>query len=565
MTDTSLDTLIVGSGFAGILQLYQLRKLGHSVHVFDAAGDTGGTWWWNCYPGARVDSDVPLYEFSLPELWNDWTWSERFPGQKELRKYFEYVSERLDIRKDISFNTRVASATWDATTDRWEVVTENGKTVHPRFLVLCTGFSSTPYIPPFKGLETFKGVCHHTARWPRDKEVEVKGKRVGVIGTGASGVQIIQEIGREVKHLSVFQRTPNYALAMQQRKLTAEEQVQKKEEGLYPIIYRRRLQTHGGFLQEINTKSFFSATPEERRLHYEHMWNRGGFSFIIGNYRDYGSNDEANNEAYEFWRQKVHARVKDSAKAEILAPKVPPHPFGAKRQCLEQTYYEVYNEPHVTITDLSKYPIEEITPTGVKTADGVHHELDVLVLATGFDITGTITQIDVRGRDGKSLKEKWDLEGVYTNLGITVANFPNMFYTYGPQAPTAFSNGPTCTEIQCTWITECISYMIKNSLTCIEPTVEAQEDWYQQVWNASKDGPWMKAKGWYNNGNVPGRRLQPLNYTGGTAAYATMLKETAQKGYQGFTLSTKLPTKQVDLSGGKAANEVQSSMISIEA
>ncbi|KAK7464794.1 hypothetical protein VKT23_006001 [Stygiomarasmius scandens] len=559
---SSLDVLVVGSGFAGIYQLFQLRKLGYSVHIFDSASETGGTWYWNCYPGARVDSEVPLYEFSLPELWKDWTWTERFPGWKELRKYFDYAAEKLDVKRDISFNTRVVSAHWDSTQDRWVVMAENGTVAHARFLVLCTGFSSMPFVPDFKGLNSFEGVCHHTARWPHE-DVDMKGKRVGVIGTGASGVQVIQEIGKDVEHLSVFQRTPNLSIAMEQRKMTAQEQKRRKEDGLYSVIFRRRLQTPNGFWQERYPKSFFSTTPDERRLHFEQIWSQGGFAFLINNYFDFGTSDEANAEVYAFWRRKVHARVKDPIKAEILAPKVAPHPFGAKRPSLEQTYYEVYNQPNVTLTDLSKYPIEEITPKGVRTGDGVHHDLDILVLATGFNITATITHIDVRGKDGRSLKEKW-AEGVYTYLGMSIAGFPNLFFTYGPQAPTAFSNGPTCVEIQCEWITKCIKHMIDNNLTSIEAELDAEKDWRRQVWETSNYGPWMKVRGWYNDGNIPGKPLQPLNYAGGVATYAAYCAEKAQKGYEGFTLSTKLSTGQTVASGGRAEDEAQLPAIEVK-
>ncbi|THU97603.1 cyclohexanone monooxygenase [Dendrothele bispora CBS 962.96] len=564
--NSSLDILIVGSGFAGIYQLYQLRKLGYSVHVFDAADDTGGTWYWNCYPGARVDSETPLYQFSIQEIWKGWNWTERFPGWKELRKYFDYVDEKLDVKKDISFNTRVVSAHWDSSSDRWVVTTENGKVAQPRFLILCTGFSSMPYVPEFKGLDSFEGICHHTARWPHE-DVDMKGKRVGVIGTGASGVQVIQEIGKDVKTLAVFQRTPNLAIAMQQRKLTAEEQEKKKNDGLYPVIFRRRLQTFSGFGQDSYPKSFLDTTPEERRLHWEGAWAQGGFALLLTNYFDCGTKDEGNAAVYAFWRQKVHARVTDPVKAEILAPEIPPHPFGAKRPSLEQTYYEVYNQPNVILTDLSKHPIEEITQSGVRTADGVHHELDILVLATGFNITATITHMDIRGVDGTSLKEKW-AGGVFTNLGMTVANFPNLFYTYGPQAPTAFSNGPTCTEIQCDWITKCIKYMMDNSTTQIEPEVEAEHYWHDQVWETSKNGPWMKTKGWYNDGNIPGKPLQPLNYAGGTPAYAAYIEEKARKGYEGFILSTRLATGQIKRMDRKVEtnnNDTKSPAIRVEA
>ncbi|KAF5362910.1 hypothetical protein D9758_007055 [Tetrapyrgos nigripes] len=557
-SESSLDVLIVGSGFSGIYNLYQLRKLGYSARIFDAASKSGGTWYWNCYPGARVDSEIPVYELSLPELWKDWTWTERFPGWKELRKYFAYVVDKLDVKKYISYDTRVVSAHWDSVSDRWTVTTDTGVVVHPRFLIFATGFASMPYSPAFKGLETFEGICHHTARWP-EEDVDMKGKRVAVIGTGASGVQVIQEVGPVVKHLAVFQRTPNFAIAMQQRKVTVEEQKRRKEDGTYPAIFRRRLQTPSGFWQEALPKPFASATPEERFLHWQQTWAQGAFTFLVTNFYDYAINDDANKEVYAFWRNKVHARVTDSVKAELLAPQVQPHPFAAKRPSLEQTYYEVYNQPNVTLTDTSKYPIEEITPKGVRTADGVHHEVDVIVLATGFNITATITHIDIRGRKGKSLKEKW-ADGVYTNLGMAVSDFPNMFFTYGPQAPTAFSNGPTCIEIQTNFIVKCIKYMIDNNLTFIEPLPAAEEIWREQIWETNKAGPWLKAKGWYNDLNIPGKSIQPLNYAGGVGKYAKICEEVGQKGYEGFTLVTRLPTGQTRIwvhDQGKVDSEAQ--------
>ncbi|THU97602.1 FAD dependent oxidoreductase family protein [Dendrothele bispora CBS 962.96] len=540
----SLDVLIVGSGFAGIYQLYQLRKLGYSVHIFDSAGDTGGTWYWNCYPGARTDSAVPIYGFSIPEIWEDWTWTERFPGWKELRRYFDHVDKKLDVKKDISFDTRVVSAHWDSNSDRWIVTAENGRVARPRFLVICTGFASIPYVPNLKGLDSFEGICHHTARWPQE-DVDMKDKRVGVIGTGATGVQVIQEIGKDVKHLAVFQRTPNLAIAMEQRKLSAEKHDKMKKDGLYSAIFQRRLQTATGHDRELYPKSFLDTTPEERRLHWEEAWAQGGVAFLITNYLDAGTKDEAIAEVYDFWRQKVHARVTDPVKAELLAPKIAPHPLAAKRASLEQTYYEVFNQPNVTLTDVSKYPIEEINPKGVRTADGVFHELDILVLATGFDITAGVTQMDIRGVDGTSVKEKW-AEGVYSNLGMTIANFPNLFYAYGPQAPTAFSNGPTCIEIQCDWITKCIKYMMDNNLARIEPEIEAEKYWHQQIWETSKYGPWMKARGWYNNSNIPGKPFEPLNYAGGVATYAAYIEEKARKGYEGFIFSTRSATGQIN-------------------
>ncbi|KAF9259345.1 FAD/NAD(P)-binding domain-containing protein [Marasmius fiardii PR-910] len=435
------DVLIVGAGFGGVYTLHRLRQLGCSVKVFEAGSGFGGIWFWNCYPGARVDSNVPLYELSIEELWKDWTWSEKFPGYAELREYFHHVDTKLDLKKDIHFNTRVVSAHYDTRIDRWDVKAEDGTVVRPRFLLLCLGFAAKKYIPPFTGLENFQGICHHTAAWPQEG-VPLEGKRVAVIGTGATGVQVIQEVGPIAGHLTVFQRTPNTALPMAQSKL--DKRLQQKRKPLYPTMYRRRLQTFTGYDLNFYPHDLFSVSPEECRLYMEDLWGRGGVHFIASNYQDVIINEDANKVAYDFWKEKVRERLHDPVTQEILAPTVPPHPFGTKRPSLEQTYYEVYNQPNVKLVNLQANPIAEITSDAIITGDGVRHEVDVIVLATGFDsVTGGITQIDIRGVDGTTIKDKW-ASGVYTNLGMTTANFPNMFFTYGPQAPTALSNGPTC-------------------------------------------------------------------------------------------------------------------------
>ncbi|KAK7464834.1 hypothetical protein VKT23_006040 [Stygiomarasmius scandens] len=537
---SNLDVLIVGAGFSGIYQLCKYRKLGYNVHVFDAAKDLGGVWYWNCYPGARVDSEVPIYEFSDPELWKDWTWTERFPGWEEIRQYFTYVEKKLDVRKDISFGTYVVSAHWDSNIDRWTVTTANGLVVKPRFLSLCMGFAAKPYTPNFKGLETFKGICHHTAEWPQEG-IDMKGKRVGVIGTGASGVQVIQEVGKEVAQLSVFQRTPNIALPMVQKKLTKEEQLERKQE-IYSAIYRRLRQTHLAFHYPLHPKKLFDATPEERLLHWEDTWTRGGFTYLVSNYADFGIDEKANAEVYAFWRKKTRSRINDPRMQDILAPEVPPHYIGAKRSSLEQSYYEVYNLPHVSLTDTSANPIEEITPTGIRTADGVHHDLDIIVMATGFDgLTGSFTNIDIRGTDGTTIKEKW-AKGCHTNLGMSVAGFPNMFFTYGPQGPIAFCNGPTCCELQGDWIISCIKYMMDNNLSTIDATAKAQEEWRNIVFESSKKP--LKAKGWWIGSNIPGKPEEPLSYYGGNPAYFAFCEEKAKKGYEGFTISKKSTTEK---------------------
>ncbi|KAG6878285.1 hypothetical protein C0993_009643 [Termitomyces sp. T159_Od127] len=439
----TLDILIVGAGFSGLYQLHKLRKAKFSVKLFEAGGGLGGVWHWNRYPGLRVDSDSSVYQFSLEELWKDWNWTEKYPGRREIIEYFDYVDKKLDLTRDISFQTRVTSASFDTSTHRWSVSTDTGVTANPRFLILCTGFASKPLYPAIAGLDTFQGVVHHTSSWPQSG-LNLTGKRLGVIGTGCSGVQIIQETGPFVAHLTVFQRTPNFAIPMMnQRPLSAATQTKMKEE-MYPIIFERRKQTFGGFEFDRIPHGVFDLTPEERYLFFDDLWLKGGLRFVHGSCRDILTDEKANAEVYAFWRKRVLERVRDPEMQRKLAPKKPIHPFGAKRVSLEESYYEVFNQPNVVLVDLNENPITEVTQKGIKTRDGMIHELDVLALATGFDaFTGGISRIDIKGTDGVSIGDRWRT-GLSTYLGLAVEGYPNMFIPYGPQGPTAFCNGPTC-------------------------------------------------------------------------------------------------------------------------
>lgn len=437
-----LDALVVGAGFSGIYLLHQLRKRGFSAKIFEAGSGLGGIWHWNSYPGARVDIEFSIYQYEMEDLWKDWYYSERYPSRAELCDYFDYVDKKLDLSRDVALETRVVSAEFNTATDRWAVTTQHGTVVHPRFLMLCTGFASKPHLTQYKGLDTFKGECHHTSKWPQ-KGVELKGKRVGVIGTGSSGVQVIQESAPIGSHLTVFQRTPNMALPMRQEKIDREVQAKMKED-LHPVILRRRLQTFTGMHYDLIHQSVFDISPEELVLTFEDQWSKGGFRFWLGGFEDITRDLAANEIAYAFWRKKALERIKDPEMQRKLAPAVPPHPFGTKRPSLEEQYFEVYNQPNVTLVDLQENPIVEITPKGVRTQDGVEHELDVLALATGFDaVSGGITQIDIKGTDGLCIRDKW-AKGLSTCLGMMTTDFPNMFFPYGPQAPTGFCNGPTC-------------------------------------------------------------------------------------------------------------------------
>jgi cyclohexanone monooxygenase len=531
-TTDVLDALIIGAGFSGLYQLYRLRERGFRVRVFEAGAELGGIWYWNCYPGARVDSHVPNYEFSIEELWRDWNWTERFPAWDELRRYFRYMDDKLGLSRDVELDRRVTAARFDADAHQWDVHCADGRRVRARFLIPCTGFASKAYVPRLRGVETFQGPCIHTAHWPQDG-LDIAGRRVGVIGTGASGVQVIQEAGRVASHLTVFQRTPNLALPMRQRKL--DEAVQRTMKTHYPEWFRLRALSGGGLFDVVaDERSALDVSSEERRAVFESAWQKGGFHFWGGTFSDIGSNPEANRLAYDFWREKTRARIKDPLMAEKLAPMEPPHPFGAKRPSLEQWYYEVFNQDNVTLVDVRADPIDRITPTGIRTRAG-HHELDLIVLATGFDAgTGGLTQIDVRGLSGRTLKDTWR-NGVQTHLGIGIPDFPNLLVLYGPQSPTSFCNGPTCAELQGDWVVDCLCYLRTKGFTRIEADAAAGEAWTRHLADLAAGTLLPLADSWYMGANIPGKTRQLLNYAG-LQTYLGFCRDSAESGYSGFSL-----------------------------
>lgn len=540
MTSSSLvedlDVLVVGAGFAGLYQLERLRKCGQKVHVFESAGGLGGVWYWNCYPGARVDTWGPIYQFSDEQLWRDWNYGELYPEWSEVRAYFKYVDDKLNLSRDISFNTHVKAARFDEGLRRWRVEaldnsTNVTKEVLARFVVLCTGFGSKPYTPEIPGLDTFEGEAYHTARWPQDG-VSVTGKRVGVIGTGASGVQVIQECGRAAGQLTVFQRTPILALPMRQRQISAEENAKDKE--TYPERMGLRYKTFAGFDFDFLDHGVFDVSPEERQATYERLWKVGGFVPWVGNFNDIFSNPEGNRTFYDFWRDKTRERIVDPDLWEVLAPTEPPHPFGVKRPSLEQGYFEVFNQDNVDVVDLRCNPIKRISPKGAVTEDGIEHELDLLVFATGFDaVTGGITAIDIRNGQGESIANSFQ-DGAHTALGSAVAGFPNMLFIYGPQSPSGFCNGPTCAEAHGEWVVELIDYMQKNNITRIEATCEAEQRWSTDVDQHAATTLFPQAKSWYMGANIPGKKVQMLMYPSGLPAFLGELNRSAAQGYPEF-------------------------------
>lgn len=528
------DVVVVGAGFSGIYQLHRLRQLGYSVRLLDAAADIGGIWYWNCYPGARVDTHVPIYEFSDEALWRDWNWTEIFPGWEELRRYFNYVDSKWDIRKDTQFNTRVTSARFDEQNNRWDVHTSNGELFRSRFFILCTGFAAKPYIPKIEGLESFAGPKPHTGLWPQEG-LDFTGKRVGVIGTGASAIQVAQEAAKTATHLTVFQRTMNMALPMGPRDTDPQRQLKAKEH--YPERFDLRRHTFGGFDFDFLPKGALEVSPEERTATYEALWAKAGFHPWLATFNDILIKKEANETAYAFWRDKARARIKDPAVAKKLAPDTAPYAFGTKRPCLENGFYEIFNQDNVDLADLREAPIRRVTETAVITEDGRERELDILVLGTGFDsVTGGILNIDIRGVGSFSINDRWR-DGIRAYLGLASAGFPNLLFVYGPHAPTGFLNGPTAAETQGDVVVDCLEYMRKNDFTRIESTPESDEAWADHIREVADMTLFPQTDSWYMGANIPGKKREMLNYPGGLPLYLQKCAEAAEKGYEGFKLS----------------------------
>ncbi|OAP62315.1 hypothetical protein AYL99_04518 [Fonsecaea erecta] len=526
-----LDALIVGAGFGGVYQLKRLREEGYKVKIVDSASNWGGVWYWNRYPGARVDSTIPHYEFSDPLLWRDWNWKQRFPGSAELRDYFAFVAERWDLNRDAIFNTLVTAATWDEESAKWHVTTQTGQSFVVRYLLLNTGFSAKRHIPDWPGIDKFRGTFVHPSYWPKE-EPDLKGKKIAVIGTGSTGVQLSQELSKVAKDFVLFQRTPNLALPMKQVEYSGDEQTIPPQK--YRDVFAGRSTTFSGFTFDFLPRGTFDDTPEQRRQTYEELWAKGDFSFWLATYHDMLFTEEANKEAYDFWKAKVRARIHNPDLHEALAPEIQPHAFGCKRISLENGFYEIFNQPNATLVDVTRTPIVEFTARGVRTAER-EFELDYIVCATGFDaITGGLKQIDITGVAGQTLARKWD-KGTRTYLGLCVAGFPNMFFTYGPQAPTALCNGPTCAELQGEWIVQMVKDMDAAGLTTIEANRDVEDQWAQDIWKLANASLLPKTKSWYMGDNIPGKPREPLIYLGGVPNYYKTITECAREGYKGFT------------------------------
>lgn len=427
-----LDVLIIGAGFGGCYSLYKLRKLGYNAHVFEAGAYLGGVWHWNKYPGSRVDSEIPYYQFSVPEVWRKWNWSERFPSGEELREYFKYVDEKLDLSKDMTFGANVVDAQYNKDSGRWTVSTEAGQTATCKYLICATGSCFKPHYPSFKGLDTFKGQLIHSTRWP--EQSNTKGKRVAIIGSGATAIQCTQEIAKEAAHLMVYIRTASISLPMVQRPLNELEQ--RLDKATYRRMFEYCRNSASGLGYDRQFGSVHELSDDQREELWEELWSRGGFNFNQANYRDFLVDRSASDMMYRFWAKKTRPRMKNQAKAAFLVPEKAPFAFGTKRSSLEQDYYECVDRDNVDVVDLKANPIDRFTATGIITQDGSEETFDTIVMATGFDaMTGSLTNMNIKGTDGLTFRERWN-DGVFTHLGLCSSGCPNMFMIYGPQGMT---------------------------------------------------------------------------------------------------------------------------------
>ena len=524
------DVIVVGAGFAGLYMLHRLRGAGFRTRVFEAGDGVGGTWYWNRYPGARCDVESMEYSYSFSdELQQEWEWTERYAGQPEILRYANHVADRFDLRRDITFDTRVTGAVFDENENLWRVTTDTCESVSAPFLVMATGCLSSANLPDFEGLDSFSGATYHTGRWPHEG-VDFTGKRVGIIGTGSSAVQAIPIIAAEAKHLTVFQRTPNYSIPARNKAL--DPATVQEIKAVYPEFRADNLRMHAGFGSRVhhNDAPALSDDAEDRETNYAARWQHGGFTFL-GAYNDLLRSREANETAAEFVRQRIRETVHDPAVAELLCPD---NVIGCKRPCLDTGYFETYNRANVELVDARERPIERMTSTGV-VAGGRAFELDCIVFATGFDaMTGAVLGVDIRGRGGIKLNQAWD-GGPRTYLGLSTVGFPNLFLVTGPGSPSVLTNMIVSIEQHVDWITGCLDHLRREGRATIEATRQAQDDWVEHVNAVAGLTLYPSCNSWYLGKNIPGKPqvFMPLV---GFPPYALMCAQVAADGYQGFDL-----------------------------
>ncbi|MEL0113901.1 MAG: NAD(P)/FAD-dependent oxidoreductase, partial [Rickettsiales bacterium] len=515
--------------------LHCLRQQGFSARVYEAGDGVGGTWYWNRYPGARCDVESLQYSYSFSEeLDQEWHWSEKYSPQPEILAYANHVADRFDLRRDIRFETRVTAATFDEAANRWQIETDRGDRVSARFCIMAVGCLSAANIPPFEGIDEFEGPIHHTGEWPQEG-VDFSGKRVGVIGTGSSGIQSIPIIAQQAETLTVFQRTPNYAVPAWNQEMDPEYERSIKTD--YPAFRAKARARPTGIFFPFNIKPALEDTPEERERQYQTYWDRGGLPFL-GAYGDLLFEKDANETAAEFARRTIRAVVDDPDVADLLCPD---DIFGCKRLCVDTGYYETYNLPHVKLVDVSKKPIECITKGGIVT-DGIEYEVDMIVCATGFAaMTGSFEKIKITGRDGLPLTRKWEA-GPRTYLGLSTVGFPNFFMITGPGSPSVLANMIQSIEQHADWMVDCMSHMRDIGAETIEPTQKYEDDWVEHVNEVAAISLRSTCSSWYVGANIPGRPRVFMPYIGGFPIYVQKCNEVMTNGYEGFVFEAAADT-----------------------
>lgn len=528
----TFDVIVVGAGFAGMYSLHRFRTHGLRVRVFESGGDVGGTWYWNRYPGARCDVPSMEYSYSFSdELQQEWEWTERYAAQPEILEYARHVADRFDLRKDIQFETRVTSAHWDDMAQHWIVHTDDGAESQARFVVWATGCLSVPTEPAIDGLEKFEGDIYHTGRWPHEG-VDFCGRRVGVIGSGSSAIQAVPMIAAQAEDLWVFQRTPNYSVPAQNQPLDPEEQRAIKRE--YSAFREANSRTPGGFgawWLDRRTVSANEESPAERRREFEKRWQMGGFAFLAG-YGDLLVNEESNQFAADFVREKIHEIVEEREVADKLSPS---HTIGCRRLCIDTDYYRTFNRDNVHLVDVSSTPIERVSEHGVVSGDH-EYPVDALVMATGFDaMTGALLRIDIRGQSGVTIQEKWR-EGPKALLGLSISGFPNMFTINGPGSPSVLSNMIMSIEQHVEWIDDCIEYMSQRGYATVDAEQEAENEWAAHVKEISDGFLYSGCNSWWSGSNIEGKPRLFMAYVG-YPQYVDRTREVAEAGYEGFRFS----------------------------
>ena len=529
------DIIVVGAGFAGLYALHRLRSSGYSVRVLEAGAGIGGTWYWNRYPGARCDIESMQYSFSFSdEIQQEWNWSQLFASQPEILDYLNFVADKLDLRGDIQLNTRVVAASYDSADAKWTITTDTNKIMVARFCIMATGCLSVPLEPKIEGVADFQGAVYRTSRWPHEA-VDFAGKRVGLVGTGSTGIQLTPIIAAAAEHLHVFQRTPNYSLPARNRPSYPDYVREWKTK------YRERrlaaLATRNNTLNNAGTRAGRHVTPEERQREFEARWAAGGTSSGIGfmyTFTDMTRDKVVNDHASDFIRQKIASVVKDPATAEILTPR--DYGIGGRRVCTDTDYYETFNRSNVTLVDAKRDPIKRLTKTGIETDSGRAYPLDIIILAIGFDaMTGALLKMDIIGESGIKLSDHWR-DGPRTYLGVTLAGFPNMFLVNGPGSPSALSNMVTSIEQHVDWIAACIGHVKKAGKRSIEVFDKAEADWFHHVNETAAGTLLPNSDSWYLSANVPGKPRFFMIYTGGTAKYNEIIKGVAARGYEEFQI-----------------------------